>query len=199
MTRFALALGIAILTVAAPLAWAEVPSAVAPGQVGEPQGLYQGVMHGYTPNMVTGGKVVDTRGLAELIKTDKPVLLDVAEADRKPQGMAPGMIWSPTHRTIPGAVFLQGGGSGTDDKAYGDAFAARVKTLTGGDKAKPIVTFCHPDCWGSYNAAKRLIELGYTNVVWFRDGLEGWEAENNDAYARPDATWRSSLPKDLTQ
>ncbi len=30
-------------------------------------------------------------------------------------------------------------------------------------------------CWGSYNAALRAIRLGYTNVHWFRGGVEAWQ------------------------
>ena len=33
-----------------------------------------------------------------------------------------------------------------------------------GDKAKAVVTFCRPDCWGSWNAGKRLVRAGYTAV-----------------------------------
>ena len=109
------------------------------------------------------------------------------------------MIWSPTHRSLPGAVFLQGGGSGTDDKAYVDDYGSRVAALTGGDKGKPIVTLCHPDCWGSYNAAKRLAGLGYTRVYWYREGVEGWQAEHDTAMAKPDAAWVAGLPKEPTQ
>ena len=36
-----------------------------------------------------------------------------------------------------------------------------------GDKDKPIVTFCHPERWGSWNTAKRLTQLGYTHVYWY--------------------------------
>ena len=159
-----------------------------------------GAMHGYTPNTVKGGTVVDTAELARLIETAHPLLLDVAEKDRKPPSMGAGMIWAPTHRSIPGAVFLQGGGNGTDDKAYAEAFKIRVAALTGGDLAKPIVTFCHPDCWGSYNAAKRLVGLGYTHVYWYRDGVEGWQAEHDTQWreAGSPAGWRR-LPKELTQ
>lgn len=178
---------------------ADVPSAVAPGHVPEPQGLYRGAMHGYTPNTVSGGTVVDTAALAKLIDEKHPLLLDVAEKDRKPPSMATDMIWMPTHRTIPGAVFLQGGGKGDDDQAYADAFKARVTQLTGDDKKKPVVTFCHPDCWGSYNAAKRLIGLGYQHVYWYREGVEGWQAEHETRSVKPDALWVDTSPKEMTQ
>ena len=184
---------------AAPAALAEVPSAVEPGHVPEPSGLYQGAMHGYTPNTVTGGTVVDTAQLAKLIEGEHPLLLDVAEKDRKPPTMRKDTPWLPTHRSLPGAVFLQGGGKGTDDPAYADAFKVRVAALTGADRAKPIVTFCHPDCWGSYNAARRLAALGYTHVYWYRDGVEGWQADHETRSVKPDAAWIASLPGEATQ
>ena len=37
-----------------------------------------------------------------------------------------------------------------------------------------IVTFCLDDCWMSWNAAKRLHALGYTNVWWLAEGTDGW-------------------------
>lgn len=180
-------------------AFPDVPSAVQPGHVQEPDGLYQGAMHGYTPNTIKGGTVVDTAQLSKLIESEKPLLLDVAEKDRKPPSMGKDMIWAPTHRSIPGAVFLQGGGKGTDESGYGDAFKTRVTALTGGDLNKPVVTFCHPDCWGSYNAAKRLVGLGYKHVYWYREGLEGWQTDNDTKSVKPDEKWVASLPKELTQ
>ena len=193
-------LGVAAAFVcAAATALAEAPSAVAPGHVAEPPGLYQGAMHGYTPNTVSGGSVIDTGALAKLIDTQHPLLLDVAEKDRKPPLMSKDTPWLPTHRSIPGAVFLEGGGKGSGEAAYADAFKTRVATLTRGDLAKPIVTFCHPDCWGSYNAAKRLVGLGYTRVFWYRDGTEGWQAEHDTRTVKPDKDWIASVPADATQ
>ncbi len=192
-----LAASAALTTVA--VAVADEPSAVAPGRVPEPKGFYQGAMHGYTPNGVAGGTVIDTARLAKLIDAEHPLLLDVAEKDRKPPSMSKDMIWLPSHRSLPGAVFLQGGGKGDADGAYADAFKARVSALTGGDKAKPIVTFCHPDCWGSWNAAKRLIGDGYTKVYWYPEGTEGWQADHDTREVKPDAAWVESLPKDATQ
>lgn len=181
------------------VAYGETPAATAPGHVPEPKGLYQGAMHGYTPNTVTGGTVLDTQGFADLVATAHPLVLDVAEKDRKPPDMAKGMIWLPSHRSVPGAVFLQDGGRGDPDPAYAEAFSNRVAALTKGNKAEPIVTLCHPDCWGSWNAAKRLIGDGYTKVYWYPEGVEGWEAAHETRVVKPDAAWVESLPKDVTQ
>jgi rhodanese-related sulfurtransferase len=47
---------------------------------------------------------------------------------------------------------------------------------TGGNKQVPIVLYCQgPQCWMSYNAALRAINLGYKNVLWYRGGLEAWQ------------------------
>ncbi len=32
------------------------------------------------------------------------------------------------------------------------------------------------ECWVSYNAALRAINAGYTNVLWYRGGIEAWKA-----------------------
>jgi rhodanese-related sulfurtransferase len=43
----------------------------------------------------------------------------------------------------------------------------------------------------SWNAAKRALSLGYSNVAWYRDGTDGWSAsglplENATPEPRPD-------------
>jgi rhodanese-related sulfurtransferase len=46
---------------------------------------------------------------------------------------------------------------------------------TGGDKAYPLVFYCQgAQCWESYNAALRARDAGYTQVYWYRGGLEAW-------------------------
>jgi len=46
------------------------------------------------------------------------------------------------------------------------------------DKNQEIIVYCSsPSCTASPNAAKKLIELGYTNVSDFEAGLTGWLKE----------------------
>ena len=170
-----------------------------PDSVPEPAGLYQGAPHGYTPATLKGGTVLDTAAFTKLVDTGHPVLVDVAEKDRKPPTMAKDTPWLPQHRSIPGAIWLQGAGNGTDDEAFADAFRARLAALTGGDPATPIVFFCHPDCWASYNAAKRSIGLGYTHVSWYPEGMEGWQNDHETRIVKADAAWTAALPKTMTQ
>ncbi len=194
---FASALCAALLSLGAS-AVAQAP-AVRPGTVPEPPGLYQGAPHGYVPSTIKGGTVLDTPAFLKLVAMDHPVLVDVADKDRKPPTMAPDTPWLPQHRSIPGAVWMQGAGNGTSDAAFAAAFKARMESLTDGSRAKPIVVFCHPDCWASYNAAKRLVSLGYTKVYWYPEGMEGWQNERDTSVIKPDSAWTASLPKALTQ
>ena len=192
-----------LITVAAALlavAPALSEPASSPHQVAEPQGLYQGAPHGYVPRTLQGAKVLDSASAVDkLMQAEHPVLIDVAELDRKPPSMSKTMIWLPRHRSIPGADWMPGAGNGTRAAAFADAFRTRAASLTNGKPSTPIVTFCHPDCWASWNAGKRLVELGYTNVYWFPAGMEGWQDTHDTGVVKPDAAWLASLPKDLTQ
>jgi PQQ-dependent catabolism-associated CXXCW motif protein len=173
--------------------------AATPGQVPEPEGFWEGPMRGYTPNTVKGALVIDTTALAALIAEAKPVLLDVAPADQKPPAMAPGAPWLPVHRSIPGAVWLPGAGGGRSDAAFGAAFKDRIAELMDGDLDRAVVAFCHPECWGSWNAAKRLGGLGYLRVYWYPDGIEGWQEDHELAAVKPDPAWAAANPSDRTQ
>jgi rhodanese-related sulfurtransferase len=40
----------------------------------------------------------------------------------------------------------------------------------------------------SWNAAKRAMTLGYTDVAWYRDGTDGWTAKGFPTEERQPAT-----------
>lgn len=154
----------------------------------EPSGLWTGPMHGVTPATLAGATVIDVTEAAKL-KAKGALLIDVAEAPPKPPGASSDMPWLPVHMSIPGAVWLAGGGFGAGSAAFQRRFAARLAELTGGDTKKPVVAFCHPRCWGSWNAAKRLVLLGYGKVYWFPGGVEAWEDKFAAAPVKPDKAW----------
>jgi rhodanese-related sulfurtransferase len=48
-------------------------------------------------------------------------------------------------------------------------------------KDAEIVTYCGgPQCSQSTEAARKLADLGYTNVSVYKDGLEGWRTAGNE-------------------
>lgn len=177
------ALGLMIGATAAAAAPADSPV-----NVPEPEGLYTGPPHGYTPATLKGATVIDLKGLEALLP-EAPVLIDVVLADRRPAGFPADRPWLPTHRSIPKAVWLPGAGEAPLPPDREVAFLARVAALTGGDKAKPIVTFCRPECWGSWNAGKRLVAAGYTRVHWYPLGVEGWQDDHETTTVKPDPPW----------
>lgn len=148
------------------------PRAVA-SAVPEPQGYWLGADHGATPNRITGGKVIHTAALAALIQRRQVSIIDVSTMPKRPEGMPPNTPWMPLpHNVISGAVWLPELGEGTLSPTQDAWFRGRLAILTGGDR--PLVLYCHPQCWRSWNAAKRAISYGDRRVYWYPDGIEGW-------------------------
>lgn len=153
-----------------------VGGTVRAADVPEPPGLWTGEMVSDTPATLQGAQVIDVATLERLLRGPRPPLLvDVGPADRKPDGLPPGALWKPVHRSIPGAVWFPGAGRADLPEPRAQALLAHLATLTGGDRGVPIVTFCKPRCWGSWNAGKRLVQAGYTAVHWFPGGVNDWQ------------------------
>jgi len=159
-----------------------------PSDVPEPQGLWIGAMHGPTPKTLAGAAVVDLAAI-EVLLAEQPLLLDVGPAVRKPADFPDDRPWLPTHRSIPGAIWMPGAGAAPLEAGREELFYRRVGELTLGDKTKPIVVFCRPECWGGWNAGKRLVTKGYTSVHWFPAGIEGWQDTHATTEVKPDRDW----------
>jgi PQQ-dependent catabolism-associated CXXCW motif protein len=156
----------------------------------EPAGLWTGPMRGETPETLKGAVVIDLSGL-EVLLAKKPVLLDVGLADKKPEGFPENRLWLPTHRSIPGAMWFPGAGAGELSAEQENVLLRRVEELTQGDRSTSIVTFCRPQCWGSWNVAKRLVMKGYTGVHWFPGGIDQWQEAHDAMEVEPDMAWPS--------
>jgi PQQ-dependent catabolism-associated CXXCW motif protein len=145
--------------------------------VPEPHGYWLGPIHAPVPATIAGGTVIGTAALTRLLASGGAVLVDVAEATRRPTGLPAGTLWLPrTHRDIPGSVWVPDVGRGTISPRFAAWFRTRLAALTGGNRDKRVVVYCHPRCWMSWNAAKRVINDGYRAVFWYPGGVEGWEA-----------------------
>ena len=116
---------------------------------------------GPTPTAVPGAATIHTSELVRLIE-NRPLLIDDAVGS-----------WG---RSLAGAIGLQGAGHGA---AMSNDLQARlmrtIGNLTGGKLQMPIVVFSiNSERFAGYNLALRLVALGYTNVYWYRGGLEAW-------------------------
>jgi PQQ-dependent catabolism-associated CXXCW motif protein len=145
--------------------------------VPEPAGYWLGPTHGPVATTIKGGTVIHTHALAALLKAGSAMVVDVSDAPRRPANMAAAGVWLPLpHPVIPGAVWIPGAGRGAIAPAVDKLFRERLALATHNDSRHELVLYCHESCWLSWNAAKRAISYGYTNVYWFPDGMEGWRA-----------------------
>ena len=153
---------------------------VAPGhaaEVPEPDGYQMDDYRSKVPATVRGAAVIHTEALKALLDAGLVVLIDVASAPRRPAGTKPGTPWMPLpHRDIPGSVWLPEIGRGALSPAMEAWFRTRLAQLTEGQAERRVVIYCHPDCWMSWNAAKRAASFGYHGVIWYPDGIEGWQS-----------------------
>jgi PQQ-dependent catabolism-associated CXXCW motif protein len=127
------------------------------------QQLYAGQLHSPTPASIPGGQVITTKGLVELMRGGQaPVLvLDVLGGPEMIQG---------AQYAVPAAQ------PGAFNDQTQQQFSQYLQQATSGNKQYPIVTYClSTQCWMSYNAALRAINAGYTNVLWYRGGIEAWK------------------------
>ncbi len=130
-----------------------------------------------TPLTVPGGRMVTTEEARALLERRDVVWVDMLPAPRRPEGLAPGTLWRPSPRLgIPGSIWLPEAGRGALHPATEAWFRDSLARATGGDLGRPVVFYCLSDCWMSWNAAKRAAALGYREVLWYRDGTDGWEA-----------------------
>jgi PQQ-dependent catabolism-associated CXXCW motif protein len=120
-------------------------------------------LHAETPTQLPGGKVISTEALHKLYQGPEGSLLvfDVLG----------GQQWLPNAQN---ALPAGRGGDFTDDTQR--EFGNYLQQVTRGKKDVPLVFYCQGVyCWMSYNAALRAVRLGYTQVCWYRGGVEAWK------------------------
>jgi PQQ-dependent catabolism-associated CXXCW motif protein len=141
----------------------------------EPEGYRTGSLKATTPATLAGATVLDVAGLEAAVARGA-VLIDVGLAPAKPADLPADRVWLPTHRSIPGALWMPGAGLGDDlPPERAELLLRQVADATGQDRAKAVVVFCRPECWASWNAGKRLVRAGYTGIAWFPGGLDAWQ------------------------
>lgn len=144
--------------------------------VPEPPGFWTGPFLGPVPATIAGGTVLDTATLRALVERGTVLLVDTGPAPRRPPALRPNQPWLPlAHADIPGSLWLPDLGLAALPEPAEAWFRQRLAQLTGGDPARTVVTYCHPACWASWNAAKRLIAYGYRDVRWYPGGVEAWQ------------------------
>ena len=145
--------------------------------VPEPDGYRLDDYRAPTPDTLRGARVLDTAGLREAVADGGVVLIDVLPAPRRPEGMRSGAPWLPVpHRAIPGSIWLPTVGYGVVTVAAERGLAGVLDRAAGDRRDAPVVFYCKAECWLSWNAARRAVEMGWRNVIWYPEGIDGWEA-----------------------
>ena len=168
--RWLHALFAAALFLATTPAWAQVP---------EPDGYRLEAYRAPVPDSLAGGTVVSTEQFRILAEGSDALLIDVLPRPPKPKGLDPSILWRPQPRyNIPGSIWLPNVGYGALTNEMARYFEDTLVEFTEGNPDRAMVFYCQADCWMSWNAAKRAIELGYRKVHWFPEGTDGWRAAN---------------------
>jgi PQQ-dependent catabolism-associated CXXCW motif protein len=138
-----------------------------------------------TPATLQGARVVTTKQANALWLGRDAAFIDVLPQPPRPAGLPASTIWRPKPRfDIPGSIWLPDTGYGALASVMEAYFAKGLKQASGQNPGRTLVFYCLRDCWMSWNAAKRAIAMGYTNVAWYRDGTDGWEAAGFPTEAR---------------
>lgn len=133
------------------------------------------------PLTVKGAKVIDSALQLHtfLRSNENSVLLDSYPAPHKSAELLVTELWiEPQRETLPGAVWLANTGMGNLPDELETLLKTQLRQLTQSDEQRPIIVFCEPQCWHSWNAAKRVASYGYANVYWYRQGVQGWREAN---------------------
>ena len=144
--------------------------------VPEPDGFRMEKYRAPVPSTLEGAKVIGIEEAYKMWKDGNAKFVDVMRHEPKPKNLPEGTIWREKPRiTIKGAIWLANVGYGKIAAETDQYFQNGLNKVTNGNLDAPIVIYCLRNCWMSWNAAKRAVEYGYTNVFWYPDGMDGWE------------------------
>jgi len=159
---------VAILVVIAQDATAEVP---------EPEGYRLENYRAPVPATLRGAKVIGTDEAEAIWRSHSASFVDVLPRPPRPRDLPAGTLWRDKPRAnIPGSIWLPDTGYGELAPSMAGYFANGLDRASHGDHARMLVLYCLADCWMSWNAAKRALVLGYSNVAWYPEGTDGWQA-----------------------
>jgi PQQ-dependent catabolism-associated CXXCW motif protein len=159
--------------------FAFIPAVLAQELVPEPEGYRTEDYRTLVPDTLRGARVITTSEAEAIWRAKSGVFIDVLPRAPKPANLPGGTVWRDRPRqNIPGSIWLPDTGYGQLAEAMEGYLRQGVERASGGNRAALIVVYCQADCWMSWNAAKRIVSWGYSNVAWFPDGTDGWERAN---------------------
>jgi len=126
------------------------------------------------PLRIEGGRVISVDEAKAIFDSGKALFIDV----RNPLNFGRGHI--------PSAIAMP-----FDGKEAGQPEKSDFRKKLPVHKGASIVFYSHgPTGWKSYRAALEAIRAGYGNVMWMREGLEGWRSKGYPISVGPEADLR---------
>ena len=110
-----------------------------------------------SPETIDGTHKIEAEGLIQLvIQNENQIIIDSRISSDRKLGYIAGSVSLPDTDTNCGSL-------------------ARLIP----QKSDPVIFYCNgPSCRRSDNAVVIAVDCGYTNVYWFRGGIEAWKANN---------------------
>ncbi len=150
-------------------------------EVPQPDGYRMELYDDLVPAALDGAQTITAVQLHRLRQSTEVVVVDVIPQHRRPDFLPENQIWIPVaHKGVPGALWLPDTGFGALSEVTESYFKTHLESATEGRKSHPLVFYCRADCWMSWNAAKRAVNYGYSDVYWFYDGIDDWFFEGYD-------------------
>ncbi len=129
------------------------------------------------PETVPGGTRITLKEVIKHHKEKTAHFLDVmAHTGTGPDPIDGHWRLSQPRHNIPGSLWLPDVGTGTLSESMTHYFQTNLEKFTKGNKAQPIIIYCTADCWMAWNAVRRAASYGYTNLLWYPEGTEDWQA-----------------------
>jgi PQQ-dependent catabolism-associated CXXCW motif protein len=142
----------------------------------EPDSYRQSDYRAPTPTTLKGARVLTTDEAAAIWRAGDAAFIDVLPQAPRPKDLPADVVWRDKPRSdIPGSLWLSDTGYGELAPVMLDYFRRGLDRALAG-RQRPLVFYCLKDCWMSWNAARRALALGYTNVDWYPEGSDGWAA-----------------------
>lgn len=142
-----------------------------------PDGGFFAMSYALTPASAPGARTVNPRTASCLMEAMGSELLIMA-AMTDEEGIRDAWAWP---LSIPNTLTPQD-----------EVIARSWLDLMTDRRDQPILVYCHHiQCTLSYNAVHHLRDLGYTNILWMREGIQGWrEANLPVGLTRQGGAWR---------
>ena len=165
----------------------------------EPDGYRMEDYRAPVPATVAGARVLTTAEAEAIWRAKSGMFIDVMPRAPKPPNLPQGTVWRDKPRlNIPGSMWLPDTGYGKLAAATEDYLRRGLVRATAENNATLVVVYCQTDCWMSWNAAKRILAYGYSNVAWYPEGTDGWERAGldlSDSKPEPRAGEEASSPR----